>query len=431
MTNPTYATGGAVGVGSSSADQTAYTNALTAMVANGSGILLLPAAPITLSNLNPASMVGPNSGSFSGTLPYAVRGHGSKVSIIHYTGSTLASSLTVTAAAAFCTGSPYWGGFSIDGSGASGTAVGLSWSDVSQVLFQDISIGGFSASAGIGMYFYNQVGWCERVTMDGVQLYNNTVNMDFAVKSTGYPSFAYWAVHALFLDLNANQDGIVDEIGLGTSGGAGQVQHIGVFWRMIVNANNGATNTGALFRMKGFSKWINVEWNINGEIDGGAATNHTSFVVSNASTSINGNGIIYLLGSWQSPSLNYATQLAYLTGNITIPGVLSQSAFNITPSGISRGVNANPATITLTSGGVYQNTTGQDLWLLIPITSTGVATAKLTKQFYNITSAPTNTVFAAAASGYTSSLSILVQNQNYLRIDLVNATFGTVTAEPV
>ena len=407
------------------------TNCAAAMVTAGAGVMVWPAGTFTI-NTWPSFPANAT----TGKLPYAIRGMGSGATIFLSYASSLATSLSVTASTDFITGAPTWEGFTIDGTNATSTAVGISWSDVSQGQFSDITIQNFTLSAGVGLYFHNANGWCERMTLIGVEVSNCTKALDFAIPvTTGYPSFDYWNVVSLYLNLSANQSGIVDEVSAGTAGGAaaGQVQHLGSTWNVVANCTNGATNTGSLFWFKGFSNWSDVLWNIHAEIDGAAAANHNSFVIANGSTAVNGFGYISLLGAFVNASLNYATQLDYLAGLIDIPGsgISTGGAFAITPNGISRLQNSAPGTITLTSGSQYQNTSGVDLWVIIPITSTGAATAKMTKQFYSISTAPTNLIFAAPLTGTTHSTSVLLQNNNYLRIDLVNASFGTITTEPV
>ena len=430
INDPTYATAGPVGVGNTLADTTALNNAADAAIAAGSGVVQIPAGTFQISSW-------PHFTTSGGLLPFAIRGMSSQLTTLKSYATSLATSLTITAQAALANGSGGWGGFTIDGTNATGTAVGISWSDVSQVLFEDMLITNFTGASQVAMYFYNQLGFSERVTMNSVILSNNTTAMDFAVGTGGYASFDYWNVLSLSLTINANQNGIVDEIGLGTLGGAGQIQHVGCNWNMVVNANTGATNTGILFYFKGDSLWYHCGFVIRGETDGGSV-GHVSFnMAGNASACFQGFGTFFLSGSWQAPVLNFAQQLQnQLSGIVSVPNSTylstSPQTVSISTQGFARQVGTGPGSITLTSGTAYQNTSGVDLWLIISINSTAAAaTAKMLKQFFSISTAPTNLVWAAAAAGETSSISVILQANNYIRIDLVNATFGPITTEPV
>lgn len=423
--DPKYATAGSIGAGSTVADTTAMTNAAAAAVAAGAGIVLFPSGTFQISTWPVFTSPGTQ-------LRWALRGEGSMATIFKSYATSLATSLTVQATDNSTEGAPEWGGFTIDGTNATGTAVGLSWGDVSQATLNDITILNFTGASQYGTLFYNRYGWTEDITIINMVLQNNTVAMDFQVGVSAYPSFDYWHVLGLKLVLQPNQHGIVDEIGLGSLGGAGQVQHIGSMWRVVINAFTAATNTGILHWQKGYSKWEQVLWNIVGETDGGGATAHQSFRIDNGSPYPSGFGTIYLGGTWQSPTLSYTSQLSDLCmGYVAISGYLNNptaGVLNVNTKGINRQTNALPTNPTLTSGTQSQNTSGHDQLWTIPITSSGLMTAKLTLQYYTISVAPTTLVAGCPLTGTTIPITVLVPNGTYIRIDLVNGSFGTITA---
>lgn len=419
--NPTYATAGATGVGNATADQTAYTNAQAAAITAGGGIVLFGYGTYKISTWGSFAANG------SGNLPYAIQGMGKALTTIESYATSLASSLTITAPSTGAFAGPRWGGFVLDGTNATGTAVGISWSDVSDALFSELAINNFSLSGGKGFYFYNQVGWSELNTFIDVDLSNNTIGMDFAVGTSGFPSFDYWKVLSLYVYCAANQSAIVDETSLGSGG---FIEHEGVNWTMTGNFSSAATNSGKLFWLKGASIWSGTV-NIYAEVDGGLTQGHTSFTVASSSTGIYLNGSIQLTGGWQSPSLNYSTQLDYLIGNMAIPGSAVAGGFCISPSGISRQVSGYPSAPTLSSGSQWHNTTGSDVFLTIPLVLPASATAKCTSQYYSISSAPTNIIAEGGTGGCTFPFTILVPNNNYIRIDLSSGSFGTVTAQQI
>jgi hypothetical protein len=410
-----YASAGAIGAGNAAHDTAAMTAAAAAMVAAGAGIMVWPSGIFLINSW-------PSFGANGTDLPYAIQGQGSSLTIFKSYATSLATTLTVTAPTTGVLSTPMWGGFTIDGTNATGTAKGIAWSDVSRPFFEDIQIQNFTGASQAGWYFYNQVGWCEEATFVHCMTSNCTSLMEFAIGPSGYPSFDYWTVVSMYFYLGPNQSGIVDDVSLGSGA---QVQHLGGHWRVTCNAGNGATNTGSFFLFKGFSAWNPASFILDAEIDGGGAVNHQLWNIANASTSISGWWNINILGAWRANTLNYATQLAYLAGPINLQG---SGAIAISPSGINRAVTSAPSNPTLASGSQSQNTSGYDQMWIIPITSTGAMTAKLTLQYYSISSAPTTLVAAASTTGQTHPLTVLVPNGTYIRIDLVNGSFGTITA---
>ena len=424
LDDPAYATSGAVGVGNTAADTAAMTNCANAMIANGSGLMVAGGKKYQISTW-------PTFAATTVALYYGVRGQGAGITVFESYASSLANSLTVNAPSDFVTGAPQWSGFTIDGTNATNTAVGLAWSDVSYGSFEDIIISDFTLSDA--MYFLNVVGWCEGIAMRSVVLNNNANALHFAVGSAGFSSFDYWNIDGLYMNLNANQNGIVEEASLNT-GGTNPLQtlHEGSKVRLVANCQTGATNTGKLFWFKGWSAWANTTWDVNAEVDGSTVA-HTSFVFGHNNATIGGVGLINLLGTFQSPTFTGGTYQWQITGHVVVSGLFSQTAsFQVAPGGINRQVTGYPTPPALASGAPWHNTTGSDVLLVIPcILTAASATIQMIVQYYTITAAGPTVGAAPASGGMTIPVTVFVPDGSYLRIDLSAGSFGTIRASQV
>ena len=415
MNNPAYATSGAIGVGSTAADTAALNNAATAMKALGYGVLLIPAGTYQISSFPSFA------GTAGGGLTYAVRGMGSKITVLKSYATSLATSLTVNAPTSFITGAPEWGGFTIDGTNATGTAVGIAWGDVSYGAFQDVDIANFTLAPAF--QFTNNNGWTEGMRFTSVRINNCLAAIDFNITATGYASFSYWNVESLYVNANANQSVIVDEASLGPV----PMIHLGGFWRITANRQNGATTTGKMFWIKGFSSYSNVEWNINAEIDGGAAVNHTSFVIANGSAGINGFGTINFLGAFVAPTLSGGGYQIECVGNIYIPGLYTPaSGFILAGGAVAQFPYNAPTAVTLVSGTEYVNTQNADLTLYVSISMSAAGTLKFVQQNYTISAAGPTVLTATVATEFM--FTIKLHTNDHVRLDLASGSIvGTTT----
>jgi hypothetical protein len=424
--DPLYTTTGPIGIGNTTNDTAALTAAAAAMATNGSGILLLPPLTLQISTFPTfaANMTNLN-------LPYAMRGFGQNVSIIKSYASSLANSLGCTATSDFVTSGPAWRGFTIDGTNATSTAVGLHWTDVSDVEFDDVNISNFTLTDSF--YFHNINGWSEDIVFSSVTASNSKNILHFAVGSAGYSSFDYWVIDKLYSDVNANQNWITEEASLNT-GGTNPLQtlHEGCKIRGTINAHNAATNTGALLNFLGWSAWTNTMFDIHAEVDGGSATSHTSLKFANNNATWQGDGIFTLLGTFQSPSFSGGSYQAEFSGRLTIPGLYPGSGGGITVAGSGGGsvtyISNQPTPPTLTSGTAWTNNLGWDVVLYIPYTLTASsATLKLVQQAYTISAAGA-TVITSPVVSMAGMLTLRVNNNERIRIDVSTGTIGTVQA---
>ena len=429
-----YAVSGTIGVGNVVADTAAFNAAAQDMINNGSGVLMLPATTLNISSFPtlPATVSG---------LSYSVKGYGKNVSVINSYASSLSESLTVTAPTDFVTNAPEWSGFTIDGTNATNDAVGIHWSDVSYGSFRDILIHNFTATSGIGMFFHNQVGWTEGISMDSIELINNTTCIDFAISPNGFPSFDYWTVNSLYLGLSANQNGIVDEVSLGTQGGvnAGQVQHIGNSWTITSNCQTTyGTNNGVFFWLKGYSTWYNCTFNVRAEVDGSTSAGYnTHYPISMDAT---GPNVAYVeaVGTFM---MEYFRSAYYggggyqfsFTGHTNLRGVYTtEAAFVVSNKGIATYIDNQPPPPTggwatsVVPGQQFINYWGGDLQLLIPITMASGSTMSFVMQTYSITTS--GAVILTAPQNQSFIFTLKMHSNDYMRIDLSSGTIGSTQA---
>ena len=429
-----YSVSGTIGVGNVAADTAAFNAAAQDMISNGSGVLMLPATTLNISSF-------PTFTSTDIGLNYAVKGYGKNVSVINSHATSLSGSLTVNAPTDFVASAPEWSGFTIDGTNATNDAVGIHWSDVSYGSFRDIMITNFAATSGIGMLFHNQVGWTEGISMDSIELINNTTCIDFAISPNGFPSFDYWTVNGLYLGLSANQNGIVDEVSLGTQGGvnAGQVQHIGNSWTVTSNCQTTyGTNNGVFFWLKGYSNWYNCTFNVRAEVDGSTSAGYnTHYPISMDAT---GPNVAYVeaTGTFMMEYFRYAYyggggyQFSF-TGHTNLRGTYTTEAtFVVSNKGIATYVDNQPPPPTggwagsVVPGQQFINYWGADLQLLIPITMASGSTMSFVMQTYNI-SGP-GSVILTAPHDQSFIFTVKMHSNDYMRIDLSSGSIGSTQA---
>jgi hypothetical protein len=322
---------------------------------------------------------------------------------------------------------PWIGDMTIDGTNATGTAVGFQFQDTNTLKLHNLCVRNFTAgTSSYGLDFYNNIGWSEENVFDNVAIHNCNGTIHFSIGPNGFPSFDYWTFESLFIDIAANQSGFVEEASSSTTNNpSAQIQHEGCFIRMTTNANNGATNTGALFWFKGDSEWKNTNCIITGEIDGGGAVNHTSFIFGGGA--FDGFGHVQLGGAWQSPTFNGGPYQILLNGYIGIPGWGSSTASMTIAGGdgvATYSLNA-PGAASVSSGAVYVNSTGCDIIVEVAITMAAAATLKFVRQSFTISAAgPTVLTNGAAATAFIWP--ILVHFNEQIRLDVSSGTIAAI-----
>ena len=414
--NPIYATAGPIGIGNATNDTTAMTNCAAAMVTAGRGRMVWPAGVFRI-NTWPSFATSSSLG-----FPYAIEGQGKVVTVFNSYASSQATSLTQVGIAPggnLPSPSEWLRGITIDGTNATSTAVGVVFGDTSYLSYHDVEIRNFPLT---GAYkIINNLQWTEGIAFRSCVVNNCGYTWDFNVTSTGYGSFDYWDAEEMYVNANANQSIIVDEV----TGGAA-IQHLGCHFRVVANLQNGASNTGAFMWLKGNSSYAWCDWDVHCEIDGGGAVNHTSFIFVAGGIS-NGFGTMYFYGNPQAPSISGGYDIE-MAGNVNIAGLYTGTGFTVAGSqGISTYCYNGPTPPTLASGTPWVNTLGYDVVLYIPITLATTATLKFVQQNYNISGAGA-TLLTAPTAGTAFVFTVKVHTNEQIRLDISSGSIGTVQA---
>jgi hypothetical protein len=260
----------------------------------------------------------------------------------------------------------------------------------------------------------------------------------------GYGSFDYWTVDSLYMQANANQHGIVSEVSRGL---AENIQRLGTRMRVTGNFHTGATNTGWFFWIKGNDTWNDTVWQIDCEI-GGATVAHNSVKISNGVGAITGNGT-FILYAFGPASFTGGVYQFGVTGQLCVYGVSDDDGLHFRQArrpgyvDLSQGASPPrggtaaspvagqyPNTVTIATS--WQNTTGFDVFVTIPITgAASIWTAAWNEDTWN--GLPSNlpggggaaVVMAGgpASTSTTTSLTFLHRYRAWARID----TTGTPT----
>ena len=418
--NPIYATAGPIGIGNATNDTTAMTNCAAAMVTAGGGRMVWPAGLFKI-NTWPTFTVF-NASSIE-QFPYAIEGQGKGITVFDSYANSQSTSVTQVSESSgesnFYTPSEFLKGLTINGTHATGTAVGCVFGDYSYLSFHDVEIQDFPNT---GAYkIINNYQWTEGISYRSCVVNNCGYTWDFNVTATGYGSFDYWDVEEMYVNANANQSIIVDEV----TGGAA-IQHLGCHFRIVANCQNGATNTGAFMWLKGASTYNECDWDVHCEVDGGGAVNHTSFIMTGSISG--GTGTMYFFGTFRTPTFSGGPYQLEMSGNIYIPGLYVGTGFTMAgPSPLSTYAYNGPSTQTITSGTPWVNTLGYDVVLYIPITLATTATLKFVQQNYNISGAGA-TLLTAPTAGTAFVFTVKVHTNEQIRLDISSGSIGTVQA---
>lgn len=200
-------------------------------------------------------------------------------------------------------------GFRIDGTSANAGASGLHYGDLMNGQFQDIVIQHFNGTNSIGLWMDNVIGWTERMTWIGVEVFDCTTGIMFDVNGgassgPGFSSFAYAHYRDIKLAMMANQDGICIRNGVLLTGSILDVT--GNFFK-----SSTGTNTGAMLRIVGsstgpggqtYSQLDSCVFNFGAETDyiNGTGTPHqTIWLDTNFQNRFNCTGTMWFNSDWQ------------------------------------------------------------------------------------------------------------------------------------
>jgi hypothetical protein len=247
---------------------------------------------------------GPNQG---------LLGCGSALTEINYVGSGTCVAAYESSFSSSSVGGPF-GGFSISGYSASGSAKGLSWGNLQGARCNDITISGFP---GTGLYLHNgnvSTEWAEEAEWTAIRLIQNANNLVF---DTG--SFDYGVFQALIV-ANAGQNGVTLQNGATLAGERFElrgnfVSGVGnTAWVIGLDPAGGGSGTSS---MTAASIYVNVE------CDGTTGTGHVTIKMDgSSSTQLTGNGTMNFLPG--TVAFTGMTALASLDGIFAFSGTVNE-----------------------------------------------------------------------------------------------------------
>lgn len=423
ITDPAYGSG--VGQGNAQADTAALLAAHAAAKAAGGGVIYAPAGRYKI-NQWPTFECTYNG---QATLPYALQGDGKSMTIFESYAPGNATSLTATCPqydlANVPEGAPEWRGFTIDGTHSGGS--GIVWQNISSVTFTDIRIANFRN--GDAFRFHNRNGWCERVTMQAVEVDRCQIALHYLVTDTGYASYDYCDM-SLAVTSDADQHVVVSEVNT-SSVGNGSIDRVGTRLKLVANCLAGwSKNDGTLFWIRGFDKWgQDVQVMVNAERGGGSPHPHTALRIDSNEGyfSPDGQVITYGLG-------NVVTQGAWQcqpTGWVGLPGITGDglgSPWLTHPQRQRRYMfdlpDAYPQSVT--SGQSWKNELPGDVLVTVPVTFTGAGTAAWNVQVWG--GLPAGPTIAKGPNGTTVPLTFLHPAGTWARVDVTAGTIGAPVA---
>jgi hypothetical protein len=272
--NTAYA-GGADPTGA--ADSTAPFQAAITALGSNPGVITMPAGTFLISG---PLVFGRNQG---------MTGQGRGVTKISYTGTgTCVAAFDSSFSSTLSFGGRF-SGFTIDGTGAGASAVGMSWGNLGTARCSDIEIKNFTGGSAVGLKFKNgttNVNWSEEAEWAGVLVSNNTVNVLY---DTG--SFDY-SLYQFVIQANAGQDGIRFQNDASLEGVRFEVR--GNF-KTGVSSNTGAVLNFDPGNAAGTSR-IDGQIFVSVECDGSSGVGHSTLVMAGSSSSkFVGTGVLEFL----------------------------------------------------------------------------------------------------------------------------------------
>lgn len=409
---------GATGDGATD-DTTAIQAAVTALKAATAGVLYFPAGSYKITST--IDLQGKTLSAEEHALTYALRGDGSSATSLLYSGSGPCVRVTDPAFDAnhATLGSPVWEGFTVDGTAAAAGASGIQFGDVSGGKFVDLTIGNFTGVGSAGILFQNTTGWTEKMHTRDVHVGNCTSLLKFR-NSGPYASWMYWDVD---FDLYPflNQIAIDDD--------PTQSTHDGSHWHVTANSASGDGNTAVFLNMPASNSWWSVSWDFAGEVYGSGPAIETINMTTAGKFFGFGKFHAYYMGSSTIP-----TPLGWyfgFFGSLALPGITTPNGEeDVSVMGpVMRLVHVQPKSpdnySLAASGSSTQNTSGSDVLVIVPWSSTAAGGSVQFAGPSTTTIGSVGQKVGGGASGTSGALTFMHPANQYVRIDTSNVTLGT------
>jgi len=271
--NAAYA-GGADATGAVDATA-AFQAAITALGSNP-GVITMPAGTFLISG---PLVFGRNQG---------MTGQGRGVTKLAYTGTgTCVAAFDSSFNSSLSFGGRF-GGFTIDGTGAGASAVGMSWGNLGTARCSDIEIKNFTGASAVGLKFKNgttNVNWSEEAEWTGILVSNCTVHVLYDTGSFDYSAYQF------VIEANGGQDGVRFQ---------NDASLEGVRFEVRGNFKTGVTNTASVFSFdpgnsSGTSR-IDGQIFCSVECDGSSGVGHFTLSMAGSSSSkFVGTGVLEFL----------------------------------------------------------------------------------------------------------------------------------------
>lgn len=409
---------GATGDGATD-DTTAIQAAVTALKTATVGVLYFPTGSYKITST--IDLQAKTLSAEEHALTYAVRGDGSSATSLLYSGSGPCVKVTDPAFDAnhATLGSSVWEGFAIDGTAAAAGASGIQFGDVSGGKFVDLTIQNFTGTGSAGILFQNTTGWTEKMHTRDVRVGNCSSLLKFR-NSGPYASWMYWDVD---FDLYPflNQIAIDDD--------PTQSTHDGSHWHVTANSAAGDGNTAVFLNMPANNSWWSVTWDFAGEVYGSGPAIDTINMTTAGKFFGFGKFHAYFMGNSTIP-----TPLGWyfgFVGSLALPGITTVNGEEdvgvLGP--VMRLVQAQPSAPNdyslAASGSSTQNTSGSDILVIVPWSSTASAGTLKFAGPSTATIGAAGQVVGGGASGAEGALTYMHPANQFVRLDMSNVTLGT------
>lgn len=280
-------------------DSTAAFAAAQAAAGGGAYQLVLSAGTYVLGTSQDLGVFGRGQG---------MTGQGRAVTTLSYRGNGTCVAAYDSSFSSSLSNGGRFSGFTIDGSSAGASAVGMSWGNLMMARCHDIKVANFTGASAVGLKFKNgttQVNWSEEAEWTAINVNNNTVNVLFDTGSFDYSLFQFVIL------CSPGQDGVRLQNDASLEGCRLEVRG---------NFTAGAGNTGAVFALdrgnaSGTSRIDGCQMYVNVECDGATGTGHFTIKADGGSSSrFEGTGVLIFNDetvAFQGASINSPVQFSF------------------------------------------------------------------------------------------------------------------------